>query len=62
MEGDEESGSSLVVQQVKDLILSLQQFGLLLCHGFSPWPENFHMLQIRGKKEGERLGTISSHL
>lgn len=29
--------SSLVVQQVKDLALSLQQLGLLLWHEFDPW-------------------------
>lgn len=31
------SGSSLVVQQVKDQVLSFQQLGLLLGCGFSPW-------------------------
>ena len=30
--------SSLVAQWVKDLALSLQQFGSLLWHGFGPWP------------------------
>ena len=38
-----------MVQQVKDLVLSLQQLGLLLWRGFDPWPRNFHILQ-----EGER--------
>lgn len=28
--------SSLVVQRVKDLVLSLQQLGLLLCRGYDP--------------------------
>ena len=34
------SRSSLVVQLVKGLVLSL------LWHGFYPWPRNFHMLQM----------------
>ena len=33
--------SSLVMQQVKVLVLSLQQFQLLLWHSFPPWPGNF---------------------
>ena len=33
--------SSLVVQWIKDKVLSL------LWHGFSPWPENFHVPQVR---------------
>ena len=33
-----------MVQQVKDLVLSLQWFGSLLWHKFEPWPRNFHML------------------
>ena len=38
--------SSLVVQQVKDLALSLQWLWSLLWHGFDPWPRNFHMPQV----------------
>ena len=40
----EESGlwSSLVVQQVKDPVLSLQWLGSLLWLGFHPCPGNFH--------------------
>ena len=38
--------SSLVVQWVKDLALSLQQLRLLLWCGFDPWPGNFYMLQV----------------
>ena len=34
----------MVAQRVKDPVLSLQQLGLLLWHGFDPWPQNFHML------------------
>ena len=37
--------NSLLVQWVKDLVLSLQHLGLLLWHGFEPFPRNFHMLQ-----------------
>ena len=32
-----------MVQQVKDLALSLQQHGLLLWHGFHTWPGDFFM-------------------
>ena len=35
--------SSLVVQQVKDLALSLRWLGLLLWHRFNLWPGNFCM-------------------
>ena len=31
-------GVPAVAQQVKDLMLSLQQFGSLLRHEFDPWP------------------------
>ena len=34
---------SLVVQWVKDPVLLLQQFELLLWHRFDPWPWNFHV-------------------
>ena len=43
--------SYCVAQQVKDLALSLQWLGLLLWHGFDPWPVNFCMLQLWGKKK-----------
>ena len=36
--------SSLVVQWVKDQVLSLLWLGLLLWHRFVPWHGNFHML------------------
>ena len=44
--------SFLVAQQVKDPVLSLQQLGLqsLLWCGLSPWPRNFHVLQVQPKK------------
>ena len=32
-----------MVQQVKDLVLSLQQLGSLLWHKLDSWPRNFHM-------------------
>jgi len=38
--------SSLVAQQVKNLALSLQQLGSLLWCSFSPWPGDFHLLQV----------------
>lgn len=39
-------GSSLMVQRVKDLMLSL------LWHGFDPYPGNFCMLRMQPKKNG----------
>ena len=35
--------SSLVVHRVKDPVLLLLWFRLLLWHGFHPWSGNFHM-------------------
>ena len=35
--------SSLVVQQVRDLALSVQWLELLLWLRFDPWPRNFHI-------------------
>ena len=43
--------SSLVAQQIKDLVLSLQWLRLLLWRGFDPWPGKFHMLQAQPKKK-----------
>ena len=43
--------SSLVVEGVEDLALSLQQLRSLLWRGFDPWPGNFHMLQLWPKKK-----------
>ena len=40
-----------MAQQVKDLVLSLQQLGLLLWYRFDPWPGNFHMPQVQPKKK-----------
>ena len=36
-------GSSLVVQWIKDLVLSLLQLGSLLWRAFDAWPGNFCM-------------------
>ena len=41
--------SCLVVQQVKDLALSVQELGSLLWHRFDPWPRNFHMPWVQPK-------------
>ena len=38
---------------VKDMALSLLWLGLLLLHGFGPWPGNLHMLQAERKRERE---------
>ena len=42
--------SSIMVQQVKDLSLSLEQLWSLLWPGFNPWPRDFHMPQAWPKK------------
>ena len=49
--------SSLVAQQVRDLVLSLQQFGLLLWYGFSPRPRSFHMPQVGPEKKNVAIGS-----
>ena len=51
------TGSSLVAQQVKDLVLSLQQLGSLLWCGFDPWPRNFHMSREQPKEKEKKAGT-----
>ena len=40
-----------MAQQVKDVVLSLQQLGSSLWLGLDPWPGNFHMSQARPKKK-----------
>ena len=50
-------GQELSCGTVKDLALSLQQFGSLLWLMFNPWPRNFHMLQVGAEKRKKR----SSH-
>ena len=44
-------GSFLLVQQIRDLALSLKQLGWLLLCVFSPWPGNFCMLRGAAKKK-----------
>ena len=39
-----------MAQWVKDPALSLQWLGLLLWHGFNPWPRKFHMPRVHKKK------------
>ena len=46
-----ERWSSLGVQQVKDLTLSLLWLGPRLWHGLTPWLGNFLKLQTQPKKE-----------
>ena len=46
--------NSFLVQWVKDLVLSMQQLGLLLWHKFDPWPRNFHMPQVWPKKKKKK--------
>ena len=48
---NKKTGSSLVVQWVKDLALSLQKLGLLLWHRFDSLPRNFRHNQIKKKKQ-----------
>ena len=48
-------GSSPWCSGVKDLALSLQQLGFLLC-GFDPWPRNFHVPQCgRNNRDNLRM-------
>ena len=46
--------SSLVAQQLKDLVLSLQQLRSLLWHSFNTWPGNFHMPQEQPKTQAKQ--------
>ena len=43
-----------MVQQVKDLAMSLQRLGSLPWRGLDPWPGNFHMPCIWPKKKKKR--------
>jgi len=47
-------GSSLVIQWVKDSALPQLWRRLQLWHGFSPWPGNLHMPQMRPKKKEKK--------
>ena len=42
-----------MAQQVKHLMLSLQQLELLLWHEFHPWPRNFHMVGVLAVGRGQ---------
>ena len=46
-----------MVQQVKDLVLSVQRLRSLQWHGFSLWPRNFHTLQVKLKKTEKNTKT-----
>lgn len=39
-----------MVQRIKYLMSSLQQLGLLLWHGFDPWPGNFGGPEVLARK------------
>ena len=47
-----------MVQQVKDLALSLQWLGSLPLLGFDPWPRNFHMPPVQPKKQNKNKNFI----
>ena len=51
--------SSLVVQRVKDLALSLQRLRLLLWLGFDPWSWNFYILAGIAKNNNNNKKTPS---
>ena len=40
-----------MAQQLRYPALALQQLGLLLRHGFDPWPANFHIPRVRPKEK-----------
>ena len=50
------TGSSLVAQQVKDLVMSLQWLGLLPWCRFDLWPQNLHVHWVwtKKKKKGKK--------
>ena len=50
-----QKGSSLVVQQVKDMVLLELWHRLQLRCKFNPWPSNFHMPWTWTKKRGKEL-------
>ena len=50
------------MQWVKDPVLSPQQLRSLLCHGFDPWPRNFHMMWEQPKKKERNSGPIIYYL
>ena len=52
--------SSLAVQQVKDLVLSLQRLGFLQWRKFDPWTGYFHILQNTAKKKKKKKKKVRS--
>ena len=52
-----------MAQWVKDAVLSLLWLGLLLWHGFSPWPGNFYMLHVAdaAKKQASKQTKKPEH-
>ena len=50
-----------MAQWVKDLALSLQQIGLLLCCWFDSWSGNFHMLQVQPKTKQNKTNSITKN-
>ena len=51
--------SSLVVQRVRELGLSLKQLRSLQWHRFDPWPGNFHVQQAGPKKRKKKKASCS---
>ena len=43
-----------MAQQVEDLALSLQWFGLVLWRALHLWPGNFHMLWVQPKTKNKQ--------
>ena len=52
--------SSLVTQQVKDLVFSLQGLGLLWGQKFDPWSRNLHKLWVLPNKHPPNQGVSDS--
>ena len=42
-------------------VLKLPWLSSLLCHGFNPWPRNFHMQQVLQKKEKKRNVALAKY-
>ena len=50
-----------MVQWVKDPVLLLQQFGLLLWLEFDPWPGNFYMLGAQPKRRKKQQNFVDDN-
>ena len=55
-------GSSLVAQQFKDLVLSLQWLRSLLWHGFDPWTRKFPILRVQPKRKTKQNKTLDKEV